>query len=105
MVPRMQPEPRTLVEAIRYFADPDVTFRTMVELRWPNGISCPVCGRADARFIATRRVWECKEKHQKRQFSVKMGTIFEDSPLPLDKWFVALWMVANCKNGVSSYEV
>jgi transposase-like protein len=105
MVPSMQTEPLTLVDAIRHFADPDVTLRTMVELRWPDGACCPTCGRTDVRFIATRRLWECKGKHAKRQFSAKVGTIFEDSPISLDKWFVALWMVANCKNGVSSYEV
>jgi transposase-like protein len=101
----MSTEPETLVEAIRHFADPEVTFNTMVELRWPNGVHCPTCGRTDVRFIKTRRVWECKEAHAKRQFSAKVGTIFEDSALSLDKWFVAIWMVANCKNGVSSYEV
>lgn len=101
----MAQEPRTLVEAIRHFADPDVTLAIMVELRWPNGVCCPTCGRTDVRFIATRRVWECKEKHPKRQFSAKVGTIFEDSPLSLDKWFSAIWMIANCKNGVSSYEI
>jgi Transposase zinc-ribbon domain len=105
MVAHMQTEPLTLVDAIRHFADPDVTLQTMVELRWPNGVCCPTCGRTDIRFIPTRRLWECKEKHAKRQFSAKVGTIFEDSPISLDKWFVALWMVANCKNGVSSYEV
>lgn len=77
----------------------------MVARRWPNGVTCPTCGRADVRFISTRRMWECKEKHAKRQFSVKIGTIFEDSALPLDKWLIAMWMIANCKNGVSSYEV
>lgn len=99
------PEPRTLVEAIRHFADPDVALNTMVSLRWPTGVCCPTCGRADVRFIKTRSKWECKEVHEKRQFSAKVGTIFEDSPLGLDKWFVAIWMVANCKNGVSSYEL
>ncbi len=98
-------EPQTLLEAIRYFADPDVALRTMVELRWPNGVHCPTCGRIDPRFIATRRLWECKEKHPKRQFSAKVGTIFEDSPIDLGKWFAAIWMVANCKNGISSYEM
>lgn len=101
----MSTEPRTLVEAIRHFADPNVTLNTMVGLRWPDGVCCPTCGRLDVRFIKTRRVWECKEVHPKRQFTAKVGTIFEDSPLSLDKWFVAIWMVANCKNGVSSYEV
>src|SRR5947207_12731826 len=98
-------EPQTLLEAIRYFADPDVALRTMVELRWPDGVDCPTCGRTDVRFIATRRIWECKEKHPKRQFSAKVGTIFEDSALPLDKWFIAIWAIANCKNGISSYEL
>lgn len=100
-----EPEPQTLVEVIRYFADPDVALRTMVSLRWPDGVCCPTCGRADVRFIATRRMWECREKHPKRQFSAKVGTVFEDSPVSLDKWFVAIWMIANCKNGVSSYEL
>lgn len=98
-------EPRTLIEAIRYFADPDIALRTMIELRWPDGIHCPTCGRTDVRFIATRRMWECKEKHSRKQFSAKVGTIFEDSPVDLGKWFAAIWMVANCKNGISSYEM
>jgi transposase-like protein len=98
-------EPQTLIEAIRYFADPDVALRTMVELRWPNGVCCPTCGSVEVRFIATRRIWECKTKHPKRQFSAKVGTIFEDSPIDLGKWFAAIWMVANCKNGISSYEM
>jgi transposase-like protein len=98
-------EPQTLVEAIRYFADPDIALRTIVELRWPNGVCCPTCGRGDPRFIATRRIWECKGQHPRRQFSAKVGTIFEDSPIDLGKWFAAIWMVANCKNGISSYEM
>jgi transposase-like protein len=99
-------EPTTLVEAIRYFADPDVCLDFVVKLRWPDGIvTCPTCGRDDARFIPTRRIWECRSKHAKRQFSVKVGTIFEDSPITLDKWLAAIWMIANAKNGVSSYEI
>src|SRR5277367_2578274 len=101
----MSTEPQTLLEAIRYFADPDVALNTMVSLRWPNGVSCPTCGRADVRFIKTRHIWECKGVHPKRQFSAKLGTIMEDSPLGLDKWFAGIWMVANCKNGISSYEM
>jgi transposase-like protein len=101
----MAQEPRTLMEAVRYFADPDVALQHMIELRWPNGIACPTCGRTDVRYLATRRVWECKERHARKQFSAKVGTIFEDSAIPLDKWFVAIWMVANCKNGISSYEM
>lgn len=98
-------QPQTLIEAIRYFADPDVALQTMVELRWPDGVDCPTCGRTDPRFIATRRMWECKEKHPRKQFSAKVGTIFEDSAIDLGKWFAAIWMVANCKNGIGSYEM
>ncbi len=101
----MSAKPKTLQQAIVHFADPDNCLKFMVERRWPNGVTCPTCGRTDVRFISTRRMWECKEKHAKKQFSVKIGTIFEDSALPLDKWLIAMWMVANCKNGVSSYEV
>jgi transposase-like protein len=101
----MAHEPRTLMEAVRYFSDPDVALKHMVELRWPNGVQCPTCDRTDVRYISTRRLWECKGQHTRKQFSAKVGTIFEDSALPLDKWFVAIWMVANCKNGISSYEM
>jgi ISXO2 transposase-like protein/transposase-like zinc ribbon protein len=97
--------PKTLVEAISYYSDPDVTLATMVEARWPAGVTCPTCGAADPRFISTRRLWECRERHERRQFSAKVGTIFEDSPLPLEKWFPAVWLIANAKNGVSSHEV
>jgi transposase-like protein len=98
-------EPRTLMEAVRYFADEDRTLETMVAMRWPDGVKCPTCGRTDVRFIGTRHLWECRMKHPRKQFSAKVGTIFEDSPLPLDKWFVAVWAIANCKNGISSYEL
>lgn len=101
----MAQEPRTLMEAVRYFADPDVALQHMVDLRWGGKVTCPTCGRDDVRFLATRRLWECKGKHARKQFSAKVGTIFEDSAIPLDKWFVAIWMVANCKNGISSYEM
>jgi len=101
----MEQDPRTLMEAVRFFSDQDRTLATMVSLRWPHGVHCPTCGRTDVRFIATRRMWECKEKHPRKQFSAKVGTIFEDSPLSLDKWFVAIWSVANCKNGISSHEL
>src|SRR3990172_5399827 len=99
-------EPQTRVEAIRYFSDPDRCLDFMAELRWLNGqATCPTCGSQAVRFIATRRIWECKAKHAKRQFSIKVGTIFEDSPIGLDKWLAAIWMIANEKNGVRSYEV
>lgn len=101
----MAHEPRTLMEAVRHFADPDVTLAAVIDLRWPNGVSCPTCHRTDVRFLATRRIWECKGNHSRKQFSAKVGTIFEDSALPLDKWFVAIWSIANCKNGISSYEL
>ncbi len=101
----MSTEPGTLSEAILYFSDPDVALSTIVELRWPNGVTCPECGRTDVRFISTRRIWECKGAHIRKQFAAKRDTIFEDSPLGLDKWFTAIWMIANCRNGVSSYEI
>lgn len=97
--------PKTLVEAIRYFENPDVCNAFMAELRWPNGVTCPTCGAPEPRYIATRRLWECKTKHPKKQFSVKVGTIFEDSPVGLDKWLTAVWLIANAKNGISSYEL
>jgi transposase-like protein len=99
------PKPKTLQQAIKHFADPDNCIAFMVERRWPDGVECPTCGSKEVRFISTRRLWECKTQHPKRQFSAKVGTIFEDSALPLDKWLIAIWMIANCKNGVSSYEI
>src|SRR5437764_5413841 len=101
----MAVEPETLQEAIIYFSDPDVCLEYVVEKRWPNGVICPTCGRADVRFLSTRRLWECKGKHAKKQFSPKAGTICEDSALGLDKWLTAMWMVGSCKNGVSSWEI
>jgi len=95
--------PETLIEAIRFFSDADVCLSFVVQLRWSNGITCPRCGSGDHSFLSTRRVWKCKGC--KKQFSVKLGTIFEDSPIGLDKWLPALWMVINCKNGISSYEM
>jgi len=97
--------PRTLLDAVRYFADADTCREFMVGLRWPNGVACPTCGRTDVRFISTRKMWECKTKHPRKQFSIKVGTIFEDSPLGMDKWLPVVWLIANCKNGISSYEV
>ena len=101
----MVTDPKTLQAAIVYFADPDNCLNFLVARRFRDGVFCPRCGSKEIRFLATRRIWECKSKHAKRQFSVKINTIFEDSPIPLDKWLVAVWMIANCKNGVSSYEI
>ena len=98
-------DPKTLQEAIVYFSDSKNCVRYLVERRWPDGVVCPTCGRKDASYVAKRRVWQCKTRHPKCQFSVKVGTIFEDSPISLDKWLMAMWMVANCKNGVSSWEI
>ncbi len=97
--------PETLVEAIRHFADPQVAFDFMVKLRWPDKVKCPRCHCEDVSFISTRKIWKCKHCTEKGQFSVRVGTIIEDSALPLDKWLTAIWMIANDKNGVSSYEV
>jgi transposase-like protein len=99
-------KPKTLQQAIVHFADADNCLKFMVRLRWPDGkVVCPTCGRNDVVFLKNQRKWQCKSVHPKRQFSAKVGTILEDSALPLDKWLIAIWMIANCKNGVSSYEI
>jgi transposase-like protein len=96
----------TLVEAVRYFSDPQVCINTVAAMRWPDGKPvCPTCGRTDVTYTPARKLFQCKTRHPKFQFSVKVGTIFEDSPIALDKWLVAMWMIASCKNGVSSYEI
>jgi transposase-like protein len=96
-------KPKTLQQAIRYFSDEQVCIDTVAQLRWPNGPTCPKCGHGEHYYLATQKRWKCKKCA--KQFSVKVGTIFEDSPLALDKWLIALWMLVNCKNGISSYEV
>jgi transposase-like protein len=73
--------------------------------RWPDGVKCPTCGSDRVSYFKSRRIWECKIKHPLRQFSVKVGTVFEDSPISLSKWFTAAWLIANCKNGISSHEM
>jgi transposase-like protein len=98
-------EPKTLQEAVIFYADPDNCLRKMVSKRWPSGVVCPTCGSTKVCFNASRRTWKCGSHHPKREFSVKVGTIFEDSPISLSKWLVAFWMITNCKNGISSYEV
>src|SRR6266700_4962558 len=97
--------PKTLQQAIIYFNNPDNCLNYFVSKRWPNGIVCPNCGRTDVTYLPTQRKWQCKSSHKQRQFSVKVGTIFEDSPLGLDKWLTAVWLITNCKNGISSYEI
>lgn len=96
--------PKTLQEAVVFFSDPRRTFDYAVALRWLSGrVSCPRCGSTEHSFISTRRIWFCKGC--KKQFTVKVGTIFEDSALGVDKWMIAVWMIVNCKNGISSYEI
>lgn len=98
-------EPRTLQEAIIYFSNPDNSRAYLVAKRWPQGVICPTCGSEKVKFNPARGVWQCSRHHAKRQFSVKVGTLFEDSAIGLDKWLTAVWMLTNCKNGISSYEV
>ena len=99
-------EPKTLQEAILYFADADRCIEYLAASRWPDGIAaCPTCGRTDVSYVPKRSVWQCKSRHPKCQFSIKVGTIFEDSPIPLAKWLAAMWFIANCKNGISSWEI
>jgi transposase-like protein len=97
--------PHTLREAIAYFADPDNCVAWIVAKRWPNGVECPACGSKTVRYDATARRWQCASHHPRRKFSLKTGTILEDSPIGLDKWLPVIWLVTNCKNGVSSWEI
>jgi len=96
-------QPETLMECIRYFANPEVCREFVVNMRWPDGIECIYCQSMRIGYIKSRNKYQCKDC--RKQFSVKIGTIFEDSPLSLDKWLTAMWMIANCKNGISSYEL
>src|SRR5215470_11366875 len=92
--------PETLMQAIRYFSDPLTCVRFFAALRWENGEAvCPQCGSKHTSFLSTRLMWKCLDC--KKHFSIKVGTIFEDSPISLDKWLTAMWMLANCKNGIS----
>jgi len=96
--------PETLKDAIQYFADPDNALNFMTAIRWPDGkVTCPCCGSADTVFMPERRLWRCRSCQ--KQSSVKIGTIFEESPLGLDKWLPAFWMICNAKNGISSCEL
>src|SRR3989338_4200670 len=96
--------PQTLQEAIAYFADAEQCFEYAVKLRWPSGkVTCPRCDSEKHSFLSTRRIWFCK--NCERQFTMKVGTIFEDSPLGMDKWMTAMWLIVNCKNGISSCEI
>ena len=99
-------EPKTLQQAILFFADYANCHRAMMAIRWPDSIvRCPTCGSNHVLYLVNQRRWKCYENHPRKQFSLKVGTLFEDSPLGLEKWLPALWLVTNCKNGISSYEV
>jgi hypothetical protein len=97
--------PRTLLQAVRHFADPKVCLDFMVAMRWPDGVACPRCGSKEVSFLSSRRIWKCKVDHERQQFSAKVGTVMEDSPIGLDKWLPAMWLLGSCKNGISSYEL
>src|SRR6266852_8228191 len=96
----------TLRDAVIWFADFDHCRQFMMELRWPDGVvKCPQCGATRLTWLARQRVWKCYEGHERPTFSLKTGTIFEDSPIALEKWLVAAWLIVSCKNGISSYEL
>src|SRR5579885_1883419 len=98
--------PKTLHEAVKFFSDLDNCNRYMISARWSAGqVRCPTCGSEKVTYLANARLWKCYNKHPRAKFSLKVGTIFEDSPLGLDKWMMAIWLIANCKNGISSCEL
>ena len=102
----MSDAPKTLQEAILHFAEFENCQRFMIELRWPDGkVKCPRCGSEHIFYIEKERVWKCYGKHDHAKFSLKSGTVMEDSPISLDKWLAALWLIVNCRNGISSCEV
>jgi transposase-like protein len=102
----MSDTPETLMDAVRYYADKQICFETMLRVKWPDGKpTCSNCGGEKVGVVASRQLLQCKAAECRKQFSVKVGTIFEDSPLGLDKWFVAVWSIANAKNGISSCEL
>jgi hypothetical protein len=98
--------PSTLQQAIRYFTDFENCKRFMIEMRWSDGkVRCPTCKSEKVTYLEKAHLWKCYAKHPCAKFSLKVGTIFEDSPIGLDKWLPAMWLIANCKNGISSYEM
>jgi len=96
-------KPKTLMQAIKHYADADAALGEVADSRWPKGVSCQHCGAENPMFLKTRRIWKCSKC--RKQFSIKTKSVFEDSPIGLDKWLAATWMIANCKNGISSYEI
>src|SRR5437016_6313299 len=102
----MSSAPATLLEAVIHFANYENCNAFMMNLRWPKGkVSCPRCGSTDVDYLPNARVFKCYQKHDRQKFSLKVGTIFEDSPIALEKWLPVMWMLTNCKNGVSSWEI
>ncbi len=101
----MEQEPTTLQEAIVYFSNPDNCREYLVARRWPNGVTCPRCGSDNVLFLEKYNRWHCRQAHKAPQFTLKTGTVMEDSPIGLDKWLTAMWQIVNCKNGISSCEV
>lgn len=98
--------PKTLLEAIKFFADYESCRQFLVAVRWEDGVvRCPYCDSDAVIYLANAKVYYCRAKHPKQKFSLKVGTIFEDSPIALEKWLPAYWLLANCKNGISSYEL
>jgi transposase-like protein len=98
--------PETLQEAIQYFTEEANCNAFMIAIRWADGVvRCPHCDSDNVTYLPSQRRWKCYSKHPRPQFSLKVGTIFEDSPLGLDKWLPAVWLICNCKNGISSYEL
>jgi transposase-like protein len=95
--------PKTLQAAIKHYSDEQVCIDAVAKMRWPNGPECPACGHKDHYYLKTQKRWKCKECY--KQFTVKLGTVFEDSPLSLTKWLPALWMLCNNRNGISSWEL
>src|SRR6266545_2241419 len=101
----MKHEPKTLQDAIVYFSNKDNCREYLIARRWPDGVVCPTCGSESVTEQPKYNRWQCASHHERRQFTLKTGTIFEDSPISLDKWLMVMWMVVNCKNGISSYEI
>lgn len=98
--------PATLHEAILYFSDYQNCHDFMKAVRWPDGrVKCPTCGAEKVKYLEKARLWKCYAKHPKPKFSLKTGTVFESSPIGLEKWLPVMWMLVNCKNGVSSHEI
>jgi transposase-like protein len=98
-----KPKPKTLQQIIQLYSDEQTCIDTVARMRWPNGPECPACATKEPYYLKTQKRFKCRDC--RRQFSVKLGTIFEDSPVPLQKWLPALWMLVNCRNGISSYEI